>query len=146
MIEAEGQEDGFLEMPDPAAVNLTALMLEEQRGREGALGAGEDGIVDLAEPGGRVKDGLLESFLQSNFPDEEVRVHVSFVWMGACGHKKYKCSTQQKTNPLYTQKKTHKHRCSPSPRRSGARSAARSLGGRPAGPSRCVSTYTYTNL
>lgn len=71
MIEAEGQEDGFLEMPDPATVNLTALMLEEQ-GARGAFSAGADGIVDGMEPAGRVKDGLLESFLQSNFPDEEV--------------------------------------------------------------------------
>ncbi len=77
MIEAEGKEDGLLELPsdDQATVNLTALM--------GGLGDAsdpfsprdmgmEEGLLDGEPAGGRVKDGLLESFLLSNFPDEEV--------------------------------------------------------------------------
>lgn len=79
MIESEGKEDGLLEMPDPATLNLTALMLAEQGG--GAVGP--EGIMDM-EPAGRVKDGLLESFLQNNFPDEEVRV-VLVVCVCVCG-------------------------------------------------------------
>lgn len=129
MIETEDKEEGILEMPDPAAVNLTALLLDERGMALNGAGMGQ-------EPTGRVKDGLLESFLQSNFPDDEEE-EVGDVGVCMCRE----VGNAFAPSPVTRHRTNHHHpkpqnRCRPSPSRSGSRCAPRSSGGRRAAPSR----------
>ena len=70
MIDTEGDEGGeMLDEPMVPLVNLSTIMPTEIM-----IDGGDENSQ------GRVKDGLLEAFLQSNFPDEDVQVLPESDW------------------------------------------------------------------